>query len=148
MRCRWLTDLIPLCCFAEGSAWQVTWLIFLHSFLQFFYFKTSLDVWDFSGSSVMKCMYVCVREMVRKRKKEWEFGRGVSRDSIRAAVYSGMTARYTVDREGDRERMRKWMNFTTNREEHMVMESTWSQHCPGGVKVCALALSSSCIVTG
>lgn len=33
----------------------------------------------------------------------WELRREVSRDSVRAAVYSGMTARYTIDREGDRE---------------------------------------------
>lgn len=33
----------------------------------------------------------------------WEFGIEVSRDSAGAVVYSGMTARYTVDREGDRE---------------------------------------------
>lgn len=53
---------------------------------------------------------MCVREMVRERKKgksgkgnrAWGLGR-VSRDSVKTAVYSGMTARYTVDREGDRE---------------------------------------------
>lgn len=33
----------------------------------------------------------------------WELRREVSRDSVRAAVYSGMTARYTVYREGEKE---------------------------------------------
>lgn len=50
--------------------------------------------------------HVCVCQIdgkKRKKLKEWASGRDVSRDSVRAAVYSGMTARYTVDREGDRE---------------------------------------------
>lgn len=40
---------------------------------------------------------------VKRKNGVWELRREVSRDSVRAAVYSGMTARYTIDREGDRE---------------------------------------------
>lgn len=64
-------------------------------------------MWDFSGSSPT----ARVREMVRERKESkrrkgnrvWELGREASRDSVWADVYSGMTARYTVDREGENE---------------------------------------------
>lgn len=57
-------------------------------------------MWDFSGSS-LSVSENGKREKEVGRKTEWELGRGVSGDSIRATVYYGMMARYTVVREGD-----------------------------------------------
>lgn len=56
-------------------------------------------MWDFAGTLLSVCQRDGNRNNEIERKTEWELRREVSRDSIRAAVYSGMTARYTVDRE-------------------------------------------------
>lgn len=51
------------------------------------------------------CQRDCKRErkngQIRKGNRVWGLGRAVSKDSVWAAVYSGMTAKNTVDREGD-----------------------------------------------
>lgn len=60
-------------------------------------------MWDFFPpvSSLSVCQRM-VREITKsKGETEWALGREVSRDSIRAVLYVGMTASYTADREGD-----------------------------------------------
>lgn len=51
-------------------------------------------------------------------------GRDVSRDSLRATVFSGMNARYTVDRERDGENEVGKVNEHYKNGEELVMEFT------------------------
>lgn len=67
-------------------------------------------MWDILGTSLSVSQRDGNRNNEIERKTEWELRREVPRDSVRAAVYSGMTARYTVDRVGKQREQRGRVN--------------------------------------
>lgn len=84
-------DFLVLFCRGVIVTCHMSHTVFECSFPQS-YFKSRQDVKDFSGSSVT--VHAHVREAkVEKGNRVWELGGEVSRDSVWAAVYSGITAR-------------------------------------------------------